>query len=57
LENSSLVGVGESDNFAIPASFPVIPAEAGIYKNDTNSFFNNEANANNNLIDSGLNPE
>ncbi len=41
----------------IPASFPVIPAEAGIYKNDINSFLNNEANANNNLIDSGSSPE
>ncbi len=35
----------------------VIPAEAGIYKNDNKSILNNEANANNNLIDSGLNPE
>ena len=51
LEGSSLVGGSWKDN-----DF-VIPAEAGIYKNDNNSFFNNEANANNHLIDSGLNPE
>gem|GEM_PF-4355959 len=34
----------------------VIPAKAGIYSN-YNSLLNNEAIANNKIIDSGLNPE
>ncbi len=46
-----------NNNIVIPASSFVIPAEAGIYKNVNPLNLNNEANANNKLIDSELNPE